>query len=121
MINKNILLFIEHVLESIRDINAFTLNVTSKKEFAENKEKLNAVIRSLEIIGEAVKNIPISFREKHPQIPWKKMAGLRDIIIHQYFDIDLDIIWSTIKEDLPILEKHIKKIKEELIKEKKNF
>ena len=61
MSNKDVLIFIEHILESIKDISAFILK-TSKKEFSENKEKLNAVVRSLEIIGEAVKNLPISFR-----------------------------------------------------------
>ncbi|MDD5650500.1 MAG: DUF86 domain-containing protein [Candidatus Nanoarchaeia archaeon] len=118
MTEKDLLIFIEHILNSINDINTFTSKI-SKKEFSENKEKLNAVIRSLEIIGEAVKNIPIPFREKYSEIPWKNIAGLRDVIIHQYFDIDLDVIWVTIKEEIPKLEKQIKKIKEDFIKEKR--
>ncbi|MDD5133176.1 MAG: DUF86 domain-containing protein [Candidatus Nanoarchaeia archaeon] len=115
--NKDPLIYIEHILESIRDIDDFTRD-TSKEEFDEDKEKINAVVRSLEIIGEAVKNIPISFREKYPEIPWKKIAGLRDIIIHHYFDVDLGVIWSTIKEDLPLLEKQIKKIEKDIKQER---
>lgn len=116
MSDKSAFIFIEHISESIKDINTFIFKI-SKKEFSENKEKLNAVVRSLEIIGEAVKNLPISFREKYQEIPWKKISGLRDIIIHQYSDIDLDVVWDTIQKDIPVLEKQIKKIKEKLIKE----
>ncbi|MBU0929952.1 MAG: DUF86 domain-containing protein [Nanoarchaeota archaeon] len=115
MSDKSLFIFIEYILESIKDINTFILK-TSKEEFGENKEKLNAVIRSLEIIGGAVKNLPVSFREKYPEVPWKEIAGLRDIIIHQYFDVDLDVIWDTIKKDIPILEKQIIKIKRDLEK-----
>ena len=68
----------------------------------------SAVMRQLEIIGEAAKNSSPAFRTAHPQIPWKKMAGLRDILIHAYHDLDLDWIWETVQNDLPKLLEQIK-------------
>ena len=69
----------------------------------------DATIRRLEIIGEAVKNIPNSFRNKYPEVPWRNIAGFRDILIHAYFGINLDRVWNIIKKDLPDLKKNIKK------------
>jgi len=66
-----------------------------------------AVVRCLEIIGEATKNIPIDYRNNHPEISWRDMAGLRDVIIHGYFSVDLDIIWEIITKDLPDIKKKI--------------
>ncbi len=102
-------IFLKHMLENISDIKNFTRKV-SKKELTENKEKLNAVIRSIEIIGEATKNISESFKEKHKEIPWKEIIGTRDILIHHYFGIDIDILWNIIKRDILTLEKQIKEI-----------
>jgi uncharacterized protein with HEPN domain len=103
-------LFIKDILENISYIKFFSKGLTRDK-FLEDKLRQNAVIRSLEIIGEAVKNIPGSFREKYPAIPWKKIAGMRDIITHGYFRVDLDAVWNIIKKDLSRLEKQIRKIK----------
>jgi uncharacterized protein with HEPN domain len=64
----------------------------------------DAIIRRLEIIGEAVKNIPPAFRTKHSKIPWKQMAGMRDVLIHEYFDIDLSLTWAVVKRELPSLK-----------------
>lgn len=102
-------IFLKYMLENISDIKNFTRKV-SKKELTENKEKLNAVIRSIEIIGEATKNISESFKEKHKEIPWKEIIGTRDILIHHYFGIDIDILWNIIKRDILTLEKQIKEI-----------
>ncbi len=68
----------------------------------------------MEIIGEATKNIPDTFREKYPDVQWKKIAGLRDIIIHAYFRVDLDVTWEILKKDIPVLKEQILKIKESL-------
>ncbi len=107
---RDINLFIQDILESIRDIESFSKGLT-KEKFISNKLKQNAIIRSLEIVGEAVKNIPDSFREKYPKIPWRKIAGFRDILSHAYFGVSLDRIWNIIKKDLPILKKEIEKTK----------
>lgn len=114
MAEKEPIIFIEHILESINDIKSFTKGI-SKKELSKNKEKLNAIVRSIEIIGEAAKNLSSSFKDKYPKILWKEIIGTRDIIIHHYFGIDRDIILGIIKKDMPNLEKQIKKIKEELM------
>ena len=111
---REVNLFIEDILENIINIEEFSLNIT-KEKFQKNKLKQSAIIRCLEIIGEATKNIPNSFRENYPEISWKKIAGLRDIIIHAYFEIDLDITWEIITKDLPILKTQILKIKEDLV------
>ncbi len=115
MNNKENSIFIEDILENIADINSFMRGV-SKDELESNKEKLNAVVRSLEIIGEAAKNLPKSFRDQHSKIPWKKIIGTRDLLIHRYFGIDVDILWEIIKKDLSDLKKHILKIRENLDK-----
>jgi len=65
---------------------------------------------SFEIIGEATKNIPFDIRDKYPDVPWKNMAGMRDVVIHGYFGVDNAVIWKTLKEDIPGLKEKIKKI-----------
>ena len=100
-------------MESINDIESFS-NGLSKRDLSENRMKQNAIIRGIEIIGEATKNIPDDFRKNYPEIEWRKIAGLRDIVIHTYFDIDLDVLWEIIKNDLPKLKKKIEKILNDL-------
>ncbi|MBI5873166.1 MAG: DUF86 domain-containing protein [Candidatus Omnitrophica bacterium] len=82
----------------------------SYNKFLRDTKTQDAVVRNLEIIGEAVKNIPSGVRLKYPQIPWKKIAGLRDRLIHHYFGVNLDIVWTIVSDELPLLEKHIIKI-----------
>ena len=86
----------------------------TKEKFLKNKLKQNAIIRSLEIIGEAVKNIPNSFRDAHPGMPWKKIAGFRDILSHAYFVISMNRVWNIIERDLPGLKQEIEKIESHL-------
>ena len=113
MTQKDTVIFIEHILESIRDIESFSLDV-SKEELSKNREKLNAIVRSIEIIGEAAKNIPSSLKKEYPKVAWKEIVGARDVLIHHYFGIDLDILWEIIKKDIPLLKKQILEIKEKL-------
>ena len=113
-------LFIEDIIESIKLIEEYMGN-TSKKNLGSNQKLKDSIVRRLEIIGEAVKNIPDNFRKKYPEVPWKKIAGLRDIIIHTYFSIDLDITWDIIKKDLPDLKEKMLKIRAELEDGKKEY
>ncbi|MCX5814675.1 MAG: DUF86 domain-containing protein [Proteobacteria bacterium] len=78
--------------------------------FAEDKKTVNAVIRSLEVLGEATKRIPASFRQKHPDIPWSKMAGMRDVLIHDYMGVDLKTVWKVAQERLPELKPLFEKL-----------
>ncbi len=105
--------FIKDIHDSILDIADFTANLTYE-EFIGDKKTVNAVIRSLEIIGEASKKIPPTIREKNTDIPWRLMAKMRDKLIHHYHGVDLDIIWVVVTEDLHPLEEAIKKLLAEL-------
>jgi len=107
---RDILLFIDDILESIKNIEEFTKNL-NKEKFSKDNLRQSAVIRQLEIIGEATKNVPISFREKYSNIPWKDMAGLRDILSHAYFGVDISRVWNVITKDLPNIKIKIEKIK----------
>ena len=113
--SKESIIFIEHIINNIEDIENFTRNIR-KEDFLKNKEKQNAIIRSLEIIGEAVKNLPPTITNKYPSIPWKDIAGTRDKITHHYFGVDLELIWKTIQENIPELKQEILKIKKDLKK-----
>ena len=110
---RDLNLFIRDILESINAIEEFSKNL-NKKELISNRLKQSAIIREIEIIGEAAKNIPNSFREKYPNIQWHEIAGMRDVIIHGYFRVDLDAVWNVIKKDLPILKKQMQKIKKDI-------
>lgn len=106
---REIRLFVEDILTSISDIEEFTKGL-DKERFFNDKLRQSAVIRHLEIIGEAAKNIPDSFRKKHPDVPWGRVAGTRDKMIHAYSKVDLDIVWEIIKRNLPKLKKQIEEI-----------
>jgi len=108
---KDPLVYIEHILESISRIESFMKDIT-KEDFIKNPEKQSAVVRQIEIIGEAVKNIPKSFRDKYPNIPWKDIAGMRDKLMHHYFGVDLNTVWKAVVEDIPSLKKQVQEIKQ---------
>jgi uncharacterized protein with HEPN domain len=106
---RDINLFIQDILDNLKDIDSFSKGLT-KEEFAKNKLKQNAIIRSLEVIGEAVKNLPDSFRKKYPKIPWRDIAGFRDILSHSYFGVNIERVWNILEIDLPILKEKMNKI-----------
>lgn len=103
---KDVTVFLLHILESIERIQDFTKNV-SKEKFFKDVKLQDAVIRRIEIIGEAAKNIPQDFRQKHADIPWNEMAKTRDKLIHGYFGVDLELTWNIVKTDLPKLKEKI--------------
>jgi uncharacterized protein with HEPN domain len=101
--------YLKDILDSINDIEVFIEN-KSCDEFSKDRKTINAVVRSIEIIGEAAKNLPVSFKNKHLIIPWKHMAGMRDKLIHEYFGVDIEIVWETAKKDVPRLKDKIEKL-----------
>ena len=102
-------IYLKHVLESISEIEN-SLKVISKEEFKKNKDKQDATLRRIEVVGEAVKNVSDELKREHSEIEWKKIAGARDVLIHAYFSVDLDLVWKIIEKDLPELKEKIKKI-----------
>lgn len=103
---------VEDILESIRKIRAYTQGLTAQT-FKQDSKTLDAVVRNLEIIGEAVKNLPDSVRSAHSEIDWKRIGGLRDILIHEYFGVDAEIIWDVIENKLGTLEATLQDILKE--------
>lgn len=110
MNKRNETLYIADILTSIKNIESYTQRV-SFKEFLNNQMIIDAVIRNLEIIGEAAKNLSSETRSSRPDIPWEDIIGMRNKIAHEYFGVDIEIIWETIRESLPELKKMMKKIK----------
>lgn len=110
---RNYSLFIKDIFEAIDKIEDFVNNMDYDDFIADDKTA-SAVIRKLEIIGEASKNVPNSIKQKYEKLPWKDMARMRDKITHAYFGVDYEIVWEVIKEKLPDLKKEMLKIKEDL-------
>lgn len=100
------LLFLHDILECIRRIEKYTKGL-SFSDLKSNKLVVDAVIRNFEVIGEAVKNIPAPVKRKYPGVEWKEAAGFRDILIHDYFGIEIQAVHDTIKNNLPEFKKHI--------------
>jgi uncharacterized protein with HEPN domain len=104
---KDSRVYLEHIIEEIALIRSVCTDLTFE-QFLASKEKEHTITRSLEIIGEAAKNVPERVKKEHPEIPWKFMAGLRDKIIHGYFAINYDIVWDVITCKIPELEPKIR-------------
>jgi uncharacterized protein with HEPN domain len=98
---------LEHMLQSSTDAISF-LGILTENDLAENKMPLQAIVRSVEIIGEAASQISQEFRDSNPDVPWSKIIGMRNRLIHAYFDIDHELVYSTVRVDLPVLVNQVK-------------
>jgi uncharacterized protein with HEPN domain len=101
------------ILDASGKITKFISGLDSA-QFADDEKTFFAVIRGLEIIGEAARKIPPSIREKYPQIPWRELTGMRDKLIHDYMGVNVTVVWKTVTEDLPAIEPKIREILNEL-------
>jgi uncharacterized protein with HEPN domain len=101
--------YLEDILEAAAKIKSYVA-AFSFESFQADAKTVDAVLRNLEVIGEAIKQLPASLRAGHPEVEWKKVAGLRDILIHNYFGIDVEIVWDVIQNKLPDLEAKVTRI-----------
>ncbi len=99
-------LYLDDVLQAVKKVEKYTRGITFAK-LIKNDLLVDGITRNLEIIGEAAKNIPMDIKKKYPYIEWKKIAGFRDILAHEYFGIDLEVMWDIVKNKLPDLRKKI--------------
>ena len=111
--------YLNDIRESIDDIAEFVAGMNFE-EFANDKKTVKAVIRSLEVIGEAVNKLPQDIRGRYSESPWEEMVGMRNRLIHEYFGVDLHIVWQTIEEDLPSLKTNVRKMYSDLYEDQGN-
>ena len=105
---KDIRVYLLHIRDAIVQIQTYTEG--GQEEFLNNKMIQDAVLRNLEIIGEATKNLTPDLKDLRPQVPWGRIAGMRDVLIHDYFEVDLQIVWDVVKNRLPELKEHIESL-----------
>lgn len=107
------LTYLEHIEDSIEKIQSYTKGF-SEESFQNSTLVQDAVVRQFEIIGEATKRLSVYIRKEHPDIPWKDMAGMRDVLIHDYINVEIDIVWKTVVDYLPALKESVRQIIDKL-------
>jgi uncharacterized protein with HEPN domain len=107
--SPSLLDFLRHISSECDYILRVTANVT-QSEFFNDETLSRAIVRSLEVIGEATKKVPSDLKIKYPQVSWSEMAGMRDVLIHDYFGIDYDVVWNTVIKEIPELHSELEKI-----------
>lgn len=110
MSSRNPKLYIQDILQACDDILNFTMVMDSADGLQNDRRTFLAVIHCIEIIGEAARQMPKSFREKHPEIPWREIIGLRNVIAHEYFGLDNEIIWDVIQTQIPLLAAQMRQV-----------
>jgi uncharacterized protein with HEPN domain len=98
--------YLEHIRDALADIATYTS--AGREAFFDQRIRQDATLRKLEVIGQAVKNLSEESKSRRPQIPWKQIAGMRDKVIHDYFGVNLDIVWAVVEKDLPQLERAVR-------------
>jgi len=110
---KHDLVYLRHMLEAIEKIERY-LTGTDYEAFSQNDMVVDSVVRELEIIGEAARNLSAPFIEAHPALPWRRMTAMRNVLIHQYFGVNLKVVWDTCHSNLPQLKSFVQKLLAEL-------
>jgi len=112
---RSVALYVKDIIQNMLDAEEF-IRGFSYETFISDKKTFNAVVRSIEVIGEAAKNIPGGVRNIYPDVPWKEMAGMRDKLIHFYFGVDREAVWITVKERIPTIRPIFEQIHRDLKK-----